>query len=369
MLKGFKTISFWPKRNITQILKKRDCILKTFEAEEQNQLIVPVFKKALLYLDKPAIRDYVNHYTYLQLYTSAKKLSRQISNLCGSGACITVGFYGCHSALFSIVQWATWISGQIFLPINWVIDEKHKDLIRKSETKLIIATTECLRAAKRIGDQCEIPLVILDHCFIDKHSDSEANNRLILQSKHNEEKFMIEGVLDNDFYTKSDAFLLPMMDEKLNIMLHNVKHEKLYNEVNQLQEHCHFTASDKAIFFINEPSSTDICISIICLVCLLNNGAEIYYPKCVKTQNKWDILSKINSSENDKFNTCFADLSTYKELVDFYEKQMDSYKKSSYNKCLTDLLLICTTKVSDDIKTKFLKLFSKEIVELKNTLV
>ena len=51
--------------------------------EVQNKKIVPVFKKALLYGEKIAVKDHSGEYSYIEIYEATKKLAIQISNYCG----------------------------------------------------------------------------------------------------------------------------------------------------------------------------------------------------------------------------------------------------------------------------------------------
>lgn len=56
---------------------------QSFDVDVAAGKVVPVFKKALLYGARPAIKDDTGTYTYVQLYMAAKTLSFQVSNLCG----------------------------------------------------------------------------------------------------------------------------------------------------------------------------------------------------------------------------------------------------------------------------------------------
>lgn len=53
--------------------------------------VVPVYKQALLYGNKIAIKDQFGEFSYAQLYTGAKKLASQITNLCGSYLIFIIG--------------------------------------------------------------------------------------------------------------------------------------------------------------------------------------------------------------------------------------------------------------------------------------
>lgn len=57
---------------------------QTFINETAAGGVVPIYKKALLHGNKIAIKDATAEYSYAQLYNGAKKLSTQISNLCGN---------------------------------------------------------------------------------------------------------------------------------------------------------------------------------------------------------------------------------------------------------------------------------------------
>jgi len=55
----------------------------SFDEEERSNVVVPTFKKAMLYPDEIAVKDINGEYTYFQLYMAAKRLGIQISNICG----------------------------------------------------------------------------------------------------------------------------------------------------------------------------------------------------------------------------------------------------------------------------------------------
>lgn len=79
------------KRNIveatrTHQLKKMpstssaiDKLCNQFDNEVNNGDVVPIFKRALLYGDKLAIKDYNGKYSYRQILDSARKLSTKLS--------------------------------------------------------------------------------------------------------------------------------------------------------------------------------------------------------------------------------------------------------------------------------------------------
>lgn len=53
------------------------------DGEVQTGHVVPVFKKALYHADRIAIKDEIGEYTYHQIYSGAKHLAEEISQICG----------------------------------------------------------------------------------------------------------------------------------------------------------------------------------------------------------------------------------------------------------------------------------------------
>lgn len=111
-----------------EIIKRIKAI---YEDDIKDGGVVPVYKYALLHSQKIAIKDDKDEFTYGRIYAGAKKLSIQISNLCGTYDCHTflygliqnaisgsgsnarVVFLCPNNALYTLVQWSCWFSGQI----------------------------------------------------------------------------------------------------------------------------------------------------------------------------------------------------------------------------------------------------------------
>lgn len=80
-------------------------VIKSLNSEEEQEIVtklknqldsqsktlgtVPVFKRALLYGNSVAIKDQNGEFSYAMLYMGAKKLSLDISNICGKKMCLT----------------------------------------------------------------------------------------------------------------------------------------------------------------------------------------------------------------------------------------------------------------------------------------
>lgn len=84
-----------------------------FDEDLRSGLVVPVYKRALLHGENLAIKDDQGEFSYMELYRAAKRLSIQLSNLLGSGSSSRVAFLCNNSAVYTVVQWSCWFSGQI----------------------------------------------------------------------------------------------------------------------------------------------------------------------------------------------------------------------------------------------------------------
>lgn len=75
--------------------------------------MVPVFKRAIQYRDRTALRDVQGDYTYRGLFLSSRQFSNNLSKILGGAHQERVAFLLPNNASYVIVQWACWMSGQI----------------------------------------------------------------------------------------------------------------------------------------------------------------------------------------------------------------------------------------------------------------
>lgn len=134
------------RQNNANVASKNEAIVKKlqqlYDADVKVGGVVPAFKRSLLYGNKIAVKDEIGEYTYNQLFNGSKELAAQLSYACGKLVAIRmdrkwkiaegivfnkksqfvsagdgnnakVAFLCPNTAIYSIVQWACWISGQI----------------------------------------------------------------------------------------------------------------------------------------------------------------------------------------------------------------------------------------------------------------
>ncbi|XP_058830930.1 malonate--CoA ligase ACSF3, mitochondrial [Topomyia yanbarensis] len=188
-----------------------------FEDESRRNLVVPPFKRALLYGEKSAIRDQTGDYSFIQIYEAVKRLALQISNCCGSASQSRVAFICPNNVTYVISQWACWFSGQIAVPLN---PNYPQDLleyyIKDSDASLLIATPEFQNIAQPLSTKLDKKLLV--------HHDLLKSNKLETQQQQEDETsyldpkrehllqlndtLLVEGCLNGEFYRDANALIL-----------------------------------------------------------------------------------------------------------------------------------------------------------------
>lgn len=74
---------------------------------------MPVFRNAMRFGDKTALRDLQGDYTYRGLFLSSRQFAVELSQLLNGVHRERVAFLLPNDCRYVIVQWACWMSGQI----------------------------------------------------------------------------------------------------------------------------------------------------------------------------------------------------------------------------------------------------------------
>lgn len=196
-------------------------LTKVYDQELASDLIVPPFKRALLYGDKSAVRDQVGDFSFIQLYEAVKRLAVQISNQCGSASQSRVAFLCPNNITYVISQWACWFSGQIAVPLNgkYPVDLLEY-YIKDSDASILLCTPEFLPLAEPLATKLQKSLLVVNHELIASSpssssgtSDSSTTNVSYLHpSRENllqlNDTLVLEGALNGEFYRDANALIL-----------------------------------------------------------------------------------------------------------------------------------------------------------------
>ncbi|XP_062557208.1 malonate--CoA ligase ACSF3, mitochondrial [Armigeres subalbatus] len=186
-----------------------------FEEETNRNLIVPPFKRALLYGEKSAVRDHTGDYSFIQIYEAVKRLALQISNCCGSASQSRVAFICPNNATYVISQWACWFSGQIAVPLN---PKYPQDLleyyIKDSDASLLISTPEFQNIAQPLATKLDRKLLLVHHDLLKSEAKQpgEEDTSYLDPKRENllqlNDSLVVEGCLNGEFYRDGNAMIL-----------------------------------------------------------------------------------------------------------------------------------------------------------------
>ncbi|XP_002043222.2 malonate--CoA ligase ACSF3, mitochondrial [Drosophila sechellia] len=288
---------------------------RSFEEEERSNLVVPTFKKAMLYPDEIAVKDINGEYTYFQLYMAAKRLAIQISNICGSAALSNVTYLCSNNALWIAIQWSCWISGQVAVPLEsgQAKDQLHQQA-SNCKTKLLIATKEFESLAQELSQGVKSATIILDHSFVPTAESVSSTSMYAKQLVACQGVILTESTFPNDFYSKAPAMLIytpNAVNSPKSVML---THRNIEAQVRCLIGSWHLGPTDcmLPILSMNRMHAA--------LAAVLNVGGNVVLQQKFDGHNAWSALLGINSPSKQRVTLFLAMPIVYKRLITEYEK-------------------------------------------------
>ncbi|XP_002132804.1 malonate--CoA ligase ACSF3, mitochondrial-like isoform X1 [Drosophila pseudoobscura] len=297
---------------------------KSFNAEERgSKLLLPTYKKAMLYPDDLAIRDNVGEFTYFQLYMTAKRLSIQISNICGSGASLPVGFFCANDAMWIVMLWSCWMSGQVAVPLR---TSPSLELLRLQaidcKAKLFLGTPENASIVDELAQTLKAATIVLDHDFVPPVKEISSTSMYAQQLVVSRESgvLMPEAMLPNDFYENSIAMLLytststSTSDESHTPKPVLLTHRNVDDQIRCLINTWRLGPSDTLL-----PVLPMVHMHIAIGAVLDVGGNVVLEPSC-NASSIWNSLLGVNLSSKKRC-TCFlAKPIVYKQLIAEYQK-------------------------------------------------
>lgn len=194
-------------------------LTKLYEQEVARELIVPPFKRALLYGEKAAIRDQIGDYSFIQLYEAVKRLAAQISKCCGSASQSRVAFLCPNNITYVISQWACWFSGQVAVPLNAKYPSDLLEYyIKDSDASLLLTTAEFLPLAEPLAAKLQKPLLVVNHELINANGTSNGDTPSMADVSYLDPRrenllqlndtLVVESALNGEFYRDANALIL-----------------------------------------------------------------------------------------------------------------------------------------------------------------
>lgn len=283
---------------------------------------VPVFKRAVLNSQKVAVKDIINgEKTYNELLSGAFKFSKEISNVCEKESLSRVAFLCNNDISYIISQWATWISGQIAVPL---CKSHPADLleyyIKDSQTNLIMASPEFEERIRPVAEKLNKPLKIIEQSSI---LDQEGLN--------SDEDTIIDNIPKGSFYKNSPAMMVYTSGTTSRPKGVLLSYSNLDAQISSLIHAWNIQPTDTILHSLPLHHVHGI---INALLVPLSAGSKITMLPKFDADTVWSNLLNINMPQKDRVTVYMGVPTSYSYLIQEYDKlfskssQMKEYIKS-----------------------------------------
>lgn len=326
---------------------------------------MPIFRNAIQFGDKTALKDLQGDYTYKRLFLSSRQFAVELSNLLNGAQQERIAFLMPNDARYVIVQWACWMSGQIGinsisiyskLILNNINISFNKLIyfsvvpmstsspapvieyfLKDSEAKVVITTTEHSPILEPIAAKLKCRLIVLDNALrilAMKPDGKTANNKNITEYDIDESN---DTPLKDEFYNDSDAMFVYTSGTTGTPKGVVMTHKNLQSQMNALITAWKWCEKDVVLHTLPLNHIHGI---VNVLMCPLYVGARcIMLPK-FETSSVWSQLLAVNLSNNERINMFMAVPTIYMKLIHEYDQLF------SKNQKIRDYVYtVCSTKI------------------------
>lgn len=233
----------------------------------------------------------------------------------GSASQSNVAYLCSNNALWIVIQWGCWISGQVAVPLepNQAADEL-RGQATDCKAMLLIGTPESETMTQELAQQLEVASIVLDHSFVPTSESVSSTAMYVKQLVGLNGALIPESTLPNDFYTKAPAMLLytPSSANGRNGVV--LTHRNIEAQMSCLSSSWHLNANDCMLPIISM-SRMHAAIGA-----LLGVGGNILLQQKFDSHTAWSSLLGINSPSKQRVNIFLAMPIIYKRLIAEYDK-------------------------------------------------
>ncbi|KAG8038087.1 hypothetical protein G9C98_006412 [Cotesia typhae] len=302
-------------RRLQQTHAALSSINETHEPPRNNN-VVPIFRNAIKFGDKTALRDLQGYYTYRGLFLSSRQFAGELSNILKEGQQERIAFLMPNDARYVIVQWACWMSGQIAVPLSVTSPPPVLEYyLKDSGSKVVITTTEFAPLLEPIASKCNCRLIVLDNALrllAMKPLPRLANNRDTDIEYFDEST---ETPLKDEFYNDSDAMFVYTSGTTGTPKAVVLTHKNLQSQMNALISAWKWT--DKDIVLHTLPLN-HIHGIVNVLMCPLYIGARCVMLPKFETSSVWAQILAVNLQNPERVNVFMAVPTIYMMLIQEY---------------------------------------------------
>lgn len=223
-----------------------------------------------------------------------------------------------NTAVYSVAQWACWISGQVAVPLS----SRHpseliKYYVKDSEAKTIVTVPEYAAKIQPVADALGCNVICLDHTMIPAEADLDLNN------KYDVVQFN-QQLRGSEFYKNENAMLLYTSGSTGPPKGAVISHQNIYSQTSCLTNVWDINKQD-SILHVLPLNHVHGCVNA--LLCPLSVGAKVVmHPKFDPTA-VWSKLLNINAPTKDRVTVFMAVPTIYSLLIAEYEKAFGKDEK------------------------------------------